>query len=158
MLDRQSSTDAPGGRGAEPQRKLGAAAALKALWPPDLQLAERPRRRKLSAECKLAILAEADAATKPGEIGALLRREGLYSSRLSMWRAQREEGALQGLGRRRGRKGADPREQEILALRRRAERAEAELQKARKVIEIQGNVLALSEAMLGDGSASSTGQ
>jgi len=120
---------------------------------PDPELAERPKRRRFSAEFKLAILREADAATKQGELGALLRREGLYSSHLSTWRAQREAGALKELSRRRGRKPADPRGVEIAELRRRAERAEAELAKARKVIEVQGNVSALLEDLLGTESA-----
>jgi len=113
---------------------------------PDPELVERPKRRRFSAEYKLRVLREADAATKQGEIGALLRREGLYSSHLSSWRRQREEGALSALARKRGPKPADRREAEIAALRRRAERTEAELVKARRVIEVQGNV----SALLGD--------
>jgi hypothetical protein len=93
-------------------------------------------------------LRETDACSRPGEIGALLRREGLYTSHLTAWRKQRDQGALEGLDRQRGRKPADPREAELQALRRRAERAEAELDKARRVIEIQGNVSALLEQML----------
>ncbi len=86
-----------------------------------------------------------------------MRREGLYSSHLSAWRRQREEGALGALGRKRGRKPADPIEVENAELRRRAERAEAELAKARKVIEVQGNVSALLEDLLGtEGAEEST--
>ena len=95
--------------------------------------------------------------TRPGEIGALLRREGLYSGHLSKWRRQRDAGALEALGRPRGRKPVDRRDLELAQLRRRAERAEAELQKARKVIEIQGNVSALLEQMLGTEGASGHG-
>jgi transposase len=115
---------------------------------PDPELVERPRRRRFSAEYKLAILREADGCTRPGEIGALLRREGLYSSLLTEWRRAREAGALQALERPRGRRRADPRDAEMAALRRRAERAEAELVKARKVIEVQGNVSALLGELL----------
>src|SRR5438128_2633410 len=114
----------------------------------DPELVERPLRRRFSAEYKLRILREVEACTRPGEIGALLRREGLYTSHLSAWRKQRDAGALEALGRPRGRKPADRRELELAELRRRAERAEAELAKARKVIEIQGNVSALLEQML----------
>jgi transposase len=114
----------------------------------DPELVERPRRRRFSAEYKLAILREADGCTRPGEIGALLRREGLYSSLLTEWRRAREAGALQALERPRGRRRADPRDAELAALRRRAERAEAELVKARKVIEVQGNVSALLGELL----------
>lgn len=113
---------------------------------PDPGLVERPRRRRFSAQYKLEILREADACTKPGEIGALVRREGLYTSHLSAWRKQRDEGALHAFSKRRGRRGTDRRDAEIDRLRRRAERAEAELAKARKVIEVQGNV----SALLGD--------
>jgi transposase-like protein len=124
---------------------------------PDPELAERARRRKFTADYKLRILQEADACTKPGEVGELLRREGLYTSHLTYWRKQRKDGALKELGRLRGRKPADRRDREIAELRRRAERAEAELAKAKKVIEIQGNVSALLEQMLGtEGESAST--
>jgi transposase-like protein len=120
-------------------------------------LVERPRRRRFSARYKLEILEQADACTRPGEVGELLRREGLYTSHLTYWRKQRTDGALKELGRPRGRKPADRREREIAELRRRAERAEAELKKAKKVIEIQGNVSALLEQMLGsEGESGST--
>ena len=122
---------------------------------PDPELAEqRPRRRKFSAKYKLEILERADACTRPGEVGELLRREGLYTSHLTAWRKQRRNGALKELGRTRGRKPADKRDAEIAALKRKLERAEAELVKARRVIEIQGNVSALLEEMLGTDSAS----
>ena len=117
--------------------------------PPDPELVERPKRRRFSAEYKLEILARADTCTRPGEIGELLRREGLYTSHLTYWRKQRRDGALKELGKSRGRKPVDRRERELAELRRRAERAEAELAKAKKVIEIQGNVSALLEQMLG---------
>ena len=67
----------------------------------------RPSRRSFSAEYKLRILRQAEACTRPGEIGALLRREGLYTSHLTAWRKQRDAGALEALGRPRGRKPAD---------------------------------------------------
>jgi len=117
--------------------------------PPDPELVERPKRRRFSAEYKLQVVREADACTQPGEIGALLRREGLYSSHLVEWRRARDVGALVALERPRGRRKPDPREARIAELERRARRAEAELDKARRVIEIQGNVSALLEQMLG---------
>jgi transposase len=116
---------------------------------PDPELVQRPARRRYSAEYKLRIVQEADACERPGEIGALLRREGLYTSHLTYWRKQRDAGALRELGRPRGRKPTDRRDAEIAELARRLERSEAELAKARKVIEIQGNVSALLEQMLG---------
>jgi len=114
----------------------------------DPELVERARRRRFSAEYKLAIVREADACTRPGEVGALLRREGLYSSHLTQWGQARDAGALVALERPRGRKRVDPREAENAELRRRLERAEGELVKARKVIEVQGNVSALLEELL----------
>ena len=116
---------------------------------PDPELVRRPVRRRYSAEYKLRIVQEADACERPGEIGALLRREGLYTSHLTYWRKQRDAGALRELGRPRGRQPTDRRDAEIAELARRLERSEAELAKARKVIEIQGNVSALLEQMLG---------
>jgi len=113
---------------------------------PDPELVERASRRRFSAGYKLAIVA--DACTRPGEVGALLRREGLYSSHLTQWRQARDAGALEALQRPRGRKRIDPREAENAELRRRLERAEAELVKARRVIEVQGNVSALLGELL----------
>jgi len=114
--------------------------------PPDPELVERARRRRFTAQYKLRILREADACSKSGEIGALLRREGLYSSLLTEWRRQRERGSLAALDRPRGRPKSDPREAQIAGLQRRLERAERDLEKARRVIEVQGNV----SALLGD--------
>jgi transposase-like protein len=141
-----------GGRIAEravgERSDVAAARAAREEGVPDPELVERARRRRFSAEYKLRILRETEACTRPGEIGALLRREGLYTSHLTAWRKQRDAGALEALDRKRGRKPVDPREAQIAALRRRAERAEAELEKARKVIEVQGNVSALLGELL----------
>ena len=68
---------------------------------PDPQVVPKAERRRFSTEYKLRILAEADRCTEHGQIGALLRREGLYSSHLTTWRRQREQGTL---GGKRGRK------------------------------------------------------
>jgi transposase-like protein len=104
---------------------------------PDPELVEQAKRRRFTAEYKLRILQRADACSRPGEIGELLRREGLYTSHLTYWRKQRKDGALKELGRPRGRKPVDRRDA--------------------KVIEIQGNVSALLEQMLGtEGESGST--
>jgi transposase len=121
---------------------------------PDPELVEQAKRRTFTAKYKLEILAKADACTRPGEVGEVLRREGLYTSHLTYWRKQVRDGALKELGKSRGRKPADRREQQIAELTRRLERSEAELVKARKVIEIQGNLSALLDQMLGTESAS----
>jgi transposase len=154
MFNESTTTEATGGRGAEPQAKLGAAAApqTSARPAPDPELSERAERRRFSAQYKLEVLRKADAC-RPGEVGALLRSEGLYSSHLTRWRKLQREGSLGALSRKRGRKGQDPLVRENAQLRHRAEHAEAELAKARKVIEVQGNVLALSEQLLGTGGA-----
>jgi transposase len=130
------------------ERKLTADGRVAPVGAPDPELVERPRRRRFSAEYKLRVLREAEACSRPGEIGALLRREGLYTSHLTAWRKQRDRGALETLDRPRGRRKAHPLESENAELRRRAERAEAELVKARKVIEVQGNVSALLGELL----------
>jgi transposase len=135
----------------------GARAADEAAAAPagvaDPELAERAKRRTFTAKYKLEILEQAEACTRPGEIGELLRREGLYTSHLTAWRKQRKAGALRELGRPRGRRPVDQRDAEIARLERKLERSEAELAKARRVIEIQGNVSALLEQMLGTDSA-----
>ena len=142
-----------GNGGRVVQRAVGersdAAAVRPAAEVPDPELVERPARRRFTAEYKLRIIHEAEACTQPGEIGALLRREGLYTSHLSAWRRQRDQGALGALARPRGRRKPHPLERENAELRQRMERAEAELAKARKVIEVQGNVSALLGDLLG---------
>jgi transposase len=148
-----SENELNGASGRIAERAVGERSDLAAARParegvPDPELVERAKRRRFSAEYKLRILRQAEACTRPGEIGALLRREGLYTSHLTAWRKQREAGALEALDRKRGRKPADRRDTENAALRRRAERAEAELEKARKVIEVQGNVSALLGELL----------
>ncbi len=121
---------------------------------PDPELAERATRRRFSAEYKLRMLRAADMASRPGEIAAMLRREGLYTSHLTAWRKQRDSGALAGLEpRQRGPKGPSEEEVELAALRRRLDRAEADLQTARRVIEVQGKVSALLEDLMAPKSA-----
>ncbi len=116
---------------------------------PDPELVERARRRKFTAEYKLSIVAEADACTRPGELGALLRREGLYSSHLTTWRAQRDRAALDGLEpKARGPKPPPAQAVENARLRRERDKALADLETARRVIEVQGNVSALLEELL----------
>ena len=87
---------------------------------PDPELVEQAKRRSFTAKYKLEILAEADACTRPGEVGELLRREGLYTSHLTYWRKQARDGAMKELGQPRGRKPVDRRDREIAELRRRA--------------------------------------
>ena len=140
-------------QGAVGELGFGAGGRAAPEGVPDPELVEQAKRRSFTAEYKAKILAQADACTRPGEVGQLLRREGLYTSHLTYWRKQRKDGALKELGQPRGRKPSDKRDAQIAALTRRAERAEAELAKMKRVVEIQGNVSALLEEMLGSGSA-----
>ncbi len=149
MLDVENN----GAGGREVERAVGERNAVAAgratpAGVPGPELVEHAKRRRFTAEYKLRVLREVEACTAPGEIGALLRREGLYSSLLSEWRKQRDAGSLEALGRPRGRKPGDPRDARIAALERRLERTEDELAKARKVIEVQGNVSALLGELL----------
>ena len=102
----------------------------------------RPVRRRFTAEYKLRILQEADRSA-PGELGALLRREGLYSSHLSKWRRQRQAGQLAGLRpKKRGRK-VDAQAQELARLERENARLQAQLERAGLIIEAQKKLLVL---------------
>ena len=107
---------------------------------PDPAVAEKPVRRRFTAEYKLRILREADRSTESGQLGALLRREGLYSSLLSTWRQQRDEGTLAGLTpKRRGRKANPdaPLIAENQRLQRETQRLAAKLRQAETIIEVQ---------------------
>ena len=117
---------------------------------PDPEVPERPRPpRQYPAAYKLRILEEYEQLDKAGK-GALLRREGLYTSLISEWRKQRDRGALQALGAPSGRPPVDPVERENARLRRRVEQLEGELGKARRVIEVQGKLSALPEQLATD--------
>jgi transposase len=113
---------------------------------PDPQVPERAKRRTYSAKYKAAILAEYDALDRDGR-GALMRREGLYSSLISEWRKQRDKGALEALGKTRGRPPADPVERDNARLRAQVARLQAELETSRRVIEVQGKLSALLEQL-----------
>ena len=107
---------------------------------PDPAVPEKPVRRRFTAEYKLRILREADRCTQPGQLGALLRREGLYSSHLTTWRQHRDEGTLAGLApKRRGRKTSPdaPLVAENDLLRRENQRLTAKLRQAETIIEVQ---------------------
>ena len=106
----------------------------------DPEVKVKPERRQFTAEYKLRILKEADDCTGPGQIGALLRREGLYSSNLTQWRLQRAEGVLQALTPRKRGPKVDPLAEENAALRQRVDRLEAELKRAETIIEVQKKV------------------
>ena len=122
----------------------------------EVEVLAKAERRRFTAEYKLKVLREANHCKRPGEIGALLRREGLYWSNLTNWRKQRERGELAGLSSRK--RGPQPREKNPLAervrelerdnmrLKRRAERAEGIVELQKKVSEILGIELEKSGA------------
>lgn len=113
---------------------------------PDPEVLERARTRTFSPRYKLDILNQYESLNKQGK-GALLRREGLYSSLISEWRKQRDKGALEAFSPPRGRPPADPLERENERLRRENQRLEGELAKARKVMRVQGELSALLEEL-----------
>jgi len=134
VLDRATGIEDPGRvSGAGRQR-------------PDPEVPERARRRTFTAKYKLAVLAAYDAAPE-GEKGAVLRREGLYSSHIVDWRRARDAGALQGLSAPRGRRRRDPQAERIARLEADKQRLEQELAKARFVVDVQAKLHALLETI-----------
>ena len=124
------------------------------------ELSDRPRRRTYTVQDKLRILAETDRAADSGGIGAILRREGVYSSTLTDWRRQRDAGAFSALSPvRRGPKMAEPNplEADLAGVRRENARLRRRLEQAEAIIEVQKKVAALlgiplSQADSDDGS------
>jgi transposase-like protein len=111
---------------------------------PEIEVAAKATRRRFPAEYKARILAEYERLPD-GEKGALLRREGLYSSLLSEWRKQAAAGAVEGLARKRGRPGPDAKDRKIVELEAEIERLRRKVETSEKVIEVQGKVSALLE-------------
>jgi len=112
---------------------------------PDPEVLAQPKRRRFSPAYKARIVEEAQRCTESGQIGTLLRREGLHSSALTQWRRQYQAGALQGLkDDKRGRKRTrDPRDQELERLRREVERLSRKLGQAELIMDIQKKVAAM---------------
>ena len=107
------------------------------------EVVAKARRRRFTAAEKLRVVKEADGCSRPGELGALLRREGLYSSHLAAWRAARQRGELAGLTpRARGPKPkpVDPRDRKIAELERETRRLQARLERAEGLIAVQKKV------------------
>jgi len=117
-----------------------------AVTPEDVQVAAKPQRRSFTAEYKRRILKEADACTTPGAVGALLRREGLYSSPLVEWRRARARGELAALTpKKRGRKPTpvDPRDRKLAELERQLAQMAGRAERAEALVEAQKNLAAL---------------
>lgn len=127
-----------------PAGGAGAASPATAIAIPDPEVRAMAKRRSFTAAYKLSVLAEADRASGAGEIGALLRRESLYSSHLTTWRRERDAGALQALGRRRGREAKmTPEARRAAVLEAKNARLERELAQARLIVEVQKKLCTL---------------
>jgi transposase-like protein len=111
--------------------------------PSNPEVSERPKRRRFPAAYKLRIVQKADAAAEFGQVGALLRREGLYSSQLAVWRRLRDAGALSALGQPRGRKPPDPAAVAMAHLQRENAQLTRRLAVAEEIIAVQKKVSAL---------------
>ena len=128
--------------------------ARASLGGPDPEVLAKPKRRRFTAEYRLRILEEADRCTEPGEVGRLLRREGLYSSHLTAWRKARRNGALRGLtSKKRGAKpkARNPLEPKVRELEVKVARLEKELHKTHTILDVQETVAGLLGFSLDDG-------
>ena len=141
--------------GAEERSAEAAGAAAGApLIRPDPEVVAKPKRRRFTAEYRLRILEEADQCTESGDVGRLLRREGLYSSHLTKWRGARREGSLRGLrSRKRGAKPQEgnPLEPKVRELEAKVACLEKDLHTAHTILDVQGKVAGLLGFSLKDG-------
>src|SRR5437667_11935482 len=117
----------------------------QALGGPAIEVVAKATRRRFTVEYKRKIVREADACKTPGAIGAVLRREGLYSSHLTTWRAARERGELAGAPKKRGpaRRVVDPRDKKLAAQERELTRWKKRAERAEALVELQKQVAAL---------------
>ncbi len=139
-------TDAPALGGEERSDEAPRAGASGAKPPSDPEVVAKPKRRTFTAQYRVRILEEAESCTQPGEVGRLLRREGLYSSHLTDWRRARRQGSLRGLTpSKRGRKPAErnPLSAKVHELEAKVARLEKELHTAHTILDVQGKVAGL---------------
>jgi transposase-like protein len=117
----------------------------RALVAPAVEVVAKASRRRFTVEYKRKIVREADGCKTPGAVGALLRREGLYSSHLTSWRAARERGELVGAPKNRGPapQGTDPRDKKIAELERETARWRKRAERAEALVEVQKKLAAL---------------
>ena len=135
--------DAPALGGEERSDEAPRAGAAQPSRAPDPEVVAKPTRRQFTAEYRLRIVEEAERCTRPGEVGRLLRREGLYTSHLSAWRKARRNGSLQGLTpNKRGAKPVEPNplSAKVRQLEAKVVRLEKELATAHTIVEVQGKV------------------
>ena len=138
--------DAPALGGEERSDETPKAGTGQARQAPDPEVVAKPTRRQFTAEYRLRIVEEAERCTRPGEVGRLLRREGLYTSHLSAWRKARRNGSLRGLTpNKRGAKPAEPNplRAKVRQLEAKVVRLEKELATAHTILEVQGKVAGL---------------
>jgi transposase-like protein len=142
---------APAGQAEE--RSDEACPAGAASSAPDPEVVAKPTRRQFTAQYRLRIVQEADRCTGPGEVGQLLRREGLYSSHLAAWRKAHRDGALGALSpRKRGRKAeGNPLDKRVRQLEAELARTQEELRRANLILDMQGKVAGLLGFSLKDG-------
>jgi transposase-like protein len=142
------------GEGETEERSDEGSASPAAPPAPDPEVVAKPTRRQFTAPYRLRIVQEADRCTAPGEVGRLLRREGLYSSHLSVWRKTYSDGALGALSpKKRGRKAEErnPLEKRVRQLEVQLTRTQEELRKANLILDMQGKVAGLLGFSLKDG-------
>jgi transposase-like protein len=145
-MPKQAFKDINGTEGARRTtggQSMAGTSSPSAPSPADPEVSEKKPRRKYTAAYKLRILKEYEACTVPGEIGALLRREGLYHSNVNTWLRQRDKGALHGLTpRKRGRKSkkVNPLAREVANLERENKKLAEKLHKAETIIEVQKKI------------------
>jgi transposase len=157
----EGGTERSSGERSEAERSVGPSSKIEGSRseniakpvanPADPEVAARPKRRTYTAEYKLNILRQADACKEPGQLGALLRREGLYHSNLITWCRQREEGTLSALTpKKRGRKAQTPNPlaSRVAELERENRKLKKAMKKAETIIEIQKNLLARPHLLL----------
>jgi transposase len=118
--------------------------------PPDPEVVSKPQRRRYTADYKMKILQEYDACEQPGEKGALLRREGIYSSNISTWRRQYNQGGVDGLSEIKQGPQVDPQTKENKMLRQENEQLKKRLQQAEMIIEVQKKVSRILELELNE--------
>ena len=162
MTDKEDKRVSGQNGGTEGVRRTSGVTPIRAhLGTPDPEVPEKKPRRRFTAQYKLRIVEEADMLKESGQIGALLRREGLYSSNLTTWRRQRDEGQLQALSpKKRGRKAQqkNPLAERVARLEKENRRLQDQLKQAKTIIEVQkkiSEILGIPQSDLDDNGSGS---
>ena len=162
MTDKEDKRVSGQNGGTEGVRRTSGVTPIRAhLDTSDPEVPEKKPRRRFTAQYKLRIVEEADMLKESGQIGALLRREGLYSSNLTTWRRQRDEGQLQALSpKKRGRKAQqkNPLAERVARLEKENRRLQDQLKQAKTIIEVQkkiSEILGIPQSDLDDNGSGS---